>query len=95
MKRIDISDWQYLEELEKAQIETDAYEHILELLVDNGIPISNEHCQYYEQKYLESYFILFDLKNRFTFYIANKINKNFIRNWEIDFMKKEVVLYEK
>jgi hypothetical protein len=48
MEKIDISDWQYLEELEKAQIETDAYEHILELLIDNGIPISNEHCQYYE-----------------------------------------------
>lgn len=91
---IDISGWHWLNSLEKAQIEMDAYEHILMLLIDDGVSADNEHFQYYEKLYLKAYFNLFDIKNNFSSYLMNEVTHTPKINWEIDFIKKEVIIYE-
>lgn len=70
-KLIDISNWENFSHYEKSQIDSDAYAHILELLLNHGYDISHPHCKYYEEKYIKAYTDLFFAQNNLHLYLLN------------------------
>ena len=92
-KIINISDWEYLNEMQKAQIETDSYIHILSYLINKNHDIKTEHYQYYQKQYLDAYTKLFDIKNQLISYLKeNNLVTETQYTWEVDFLKKEVYI---
>lgn len=90
---INVSELNYLNDLEKAHIETESYLSILKYLLNINYDVNHQNYQYYEKLYLDSYFNLFNLKQKLETYIKQKLTlKSF--SWQIDFEKKEVIINE-
>lgn len=71
-KILSIADWEGFDYYEKSQIDSDAYAHILEFLLNEGFDISHPHCQYYEKKYIEAYTNLFFATNDLVTYLREQ-----------------------
>ena len=96
MKTFSIKDYNRIADLEHLQALVGSYEYILCFLIDKKTNINNEHYKYYENLYLETYLLLFNEKLLFEQYLKDKsyLTSNWFE-WTIDFIRKEVTIYDK
>jgi hypothetical protein len=69
MQVVNIEGWEHLNELEKLHIQNQSYMNLLLYFLDNKIEVTEPYYQYYQEKYLNSYFDLFSLKDKFIQYL--------------------------
>ena len=96
MQVANIEDWGHLNELEKIHIQNQSYMNLLLYFLENKTEINDEHYQYYQKKYLDSYFELDSLKEQFVNYLkqSNIIKEQDKIEWNINFLTKEVYINE-
>lgn len=87
---IDVSNYLDLGELQKSQIEYDAYFNILKYILDN-FKNDSDLLLSYEEKYIKAQSKLFNCKNKILFYLKDLCqNENF--DWEINFEKQIAII---
>ena len=91
---VDSKHLDLVQQLEKAQYETDAHKEIISWMMNNNNGIQNDTFKMYHNEYIQLFKRYQQLKNKFEEEVVRPTvgNDDLLFTWNLDFTNKEVTI---